>query len=253
MKNNSTSRNKTLTIGWLYPELMNIYGDIGNIICLRKRCEWRNINVVIKKLDPGFSDNELKKCNLLVMGGAQDKQQLIVNNDLIKHKKTLTEMIKSGVAGLFVCGGFQFLGNYYKDSNAKIIKGLEIFNLYTESGSKNSPRLIGDIVIEADLGEEKLSTIVGFENHGGRTYLQNGLNPFGKVIKGHGNNDQGFEGARYINWFGTYLHGPILPKNPGFADYLIKLALNINSLEKIDDKLENKAQFLIAKKLGVNL
>jgi len=253
MKSNSKLKTKTLTIGWLYPELMNIYGDIGNIISLKKRCEWRKINVNIKKLNPGFSDNELKDCNLLVMGGAQDKQQLIVNDDLIKHKKVLSEMAESGVAGLFVCGGFQFLGNYYKDSNEKIIKGLEIFNLYTKSPSKNLPRLIGDIIIETNLGDEKLSKIVGFENHGGRTYLQNGLSPFGKVLKGHGNNDEGYEGARYKNWFGTYLHGPILPKNPNFADYLIKLALNVDKLETIDNNLENKTQFLIAKKLGISL
>ena len=160
-------------------------------------------------------------------------------------------MAESGIAGLFVCGGFQFLGNYYKDADDRTIKGLEIFNLYTKSLSENLPRLIGDIVIEANLGEEKLSKIVGFENHGGRTYLQSGFSPFGKVLKGHGNNDEGYEGARYKNWFGTYLHGPILPKNPNLADYLIKLALDVDKLETIDNNLENKTQFLIAKKLGI--
>lgn len=243
---------KKLTIGWLYPELMNIYGDIGNIICLTKRCEWRDIEVEVKKLNPGFSDEELKKCNLLIMGGAQDKQQTIVNSDLKKHKKTLIEMIEKGIPGLFVCGGFQFLGNYYKDANGNKIDGLGIFDLHTLSPGPEEPRLIGNIVIKTNI-DSIPNPVVGFENHGGRTILGKNLEPFGEVIKGHGNNDDGFEGARYKNSFGTYLHGPILPKNPNFADYLLNLALRKQPLNPLDDELENQAQSVIAKRLGIEI
>jgi CobQ-like glutamine amidotransferase family enzyme len=241
---------KKLTIGWLYPELMNIYGDMGNIICLTKRCEWREIKVEVKRLNPGFSDKELKECNLLIMGGAQDKQQSIVNNDLKKHKKILKEMIENGIPGLFICGGFQFLGNYYKDSDGNKIEGLEIFDLHTISPGLDIPRLIGNVVIKPNI--ESISTpIVGFENHGGRTTLGKNLEALGEVLKGYGNKDDGLEGARYKNSFGTYLHGPILPKNPQFADYLLKLALQKDELKPLDDELEIKAQAAIAKRLDV--
>lgn len=238
---------KSLTIGWLYPELMNIYGDRGNIITLTKRAKWREIKTEVIELNPGFSDKELMKCNLLMMGGAQDTQQTIVNEDLKKHHKTLSEMINDGFPGLYVCGGFQFLGNYYRESNGTIIDGLEIFDLYTESPSPDQSRLIGNILIESEFDGKK-HQIVGFENHGGRTFLGENVKPFGNVIKGHGNNDDGTEGARFKNSFGTYLHGPILPKNPEFADYLIRLALNIDSLIPLDDKLELQAKNAVLEK-----
>lgn len=167
MKNQKSiiNNHKSIVIGWLYPELMNIYGDIGNIISLTKRCEWRSIKVEVKKLNPGFSDTELKNCNLLLMGGAQDKQQSIVNTDLKKHKKTLSEMIENGVPGLYICGGFQFLGNFYKDFDENKIDGLGIFDLHTINPGPKEPRLIGNIVIKTDI-KEITTPIVGFENHG---------------------------------------------------------------------------------------
>lgn len=253
MTNNKSSiiNHKSLVIGWLYPELMNIYGDRGNIITLTKRCEWRDIKVEIKHLNPGFLSTELSKCNLIIMGGAQDKQQSIVNQDLKKHQKTLSEMIEKGVPGLFVCGGFQFLGKYYKEADGKIIKGLGIFDLYTKNPGIKEPRLIGNIAIETLIGNKKEPIkIVGFENHGGRTILGKNIDPFGKVIKGHGNNNDGTEGAKYKNSFGTYLHGPILPKNPKFADYLIRLALKVNDLDELDDTLENQANEKILRKIN---
>ena len=247
------TNHKSLVIGWLYPELMNIYGDRGNITTLVKRCEWRGIKTEVKFLNPGFSDNKLMECGLLIMGGAQDKQQSIVNKDLKKHRKTLSEMIENEIPGLFVCGGFRFLGNYYREADGSIIDGLGIFDLYTENPGPNVPRLIGNIAIRASFDLNHKSVIVGFENHGGRTYLGDNLNPFGEVLKGHGNNDLGFEGARYKNSFGTYLHGPILPKNPHFADYLIKLALKVDKLPELDDKLENQAHSAIAKRLQIEI
>lgn len=243
---------KTLTIGWLYPELMNIYGDRGNIITLVKRAKWRGIKAEVKELNPGFNSDELKKCDLLIMGGAQDKQQSIVNADLRRHHKILSEMIDSGIPGLYVCGGFQFLGNYYKEADGTIIDGLGIFDLYTENPGPNSPRLIGNIVIKPET-QGLSKEIIGFENHGGRTFLGENIEIFGKVVKGHGNNDDGTEGARYKNSFGTYLHGPILPKNSEFADYLLKLALKTEDLKPLDDELETQASSAIAKKLQIEI
>lgn len=239
-----------IKIGWLYPELMNIYGDRGNIITLVKRAKWRDFNVEVLELNPGFDDRLLNDCDLLIMGGAQDKQQSIVNEDLKKHHKTLSLMIEDNVPGLYVCGGFQFLGNFYKEADGSIIDGLGIFDLHTENPGADSERLIGNIIIEP-VTDGLTQQIIGFENHGGRTYLGENVKPFGKVIKGHGNNGDGFEGARYKNSFGTYLHGPILPKNPEFADYLLKLALKVDELKPLDDKIEEKARESILSKLNL--
>lgn len=245
---------KNITIGWLYPELMNIYGDRGNITTLVKRCEWRGIKAKVVELNVGFDPKLLTTCNLLVMGGAQDRQQTIVNTDLKKKRLALADMIEKGIPGLYVCGGFQFLGNYYREADGTIIDGLGIFDLYTENPGENVERLIGNIAIRPDLD---LQPIIGFENHGGRTYLGQKIKPFGKVLKGFGNNEDGSEGARYKNSFGTYMHGPILPKNPHFADYLLRLALERKyediELKDLDDALEWKAHSSIARKLGINL
>lgn len=181
-----------------------------------------------------------------MMGGAQDKQQAIVNSDLKRHHKTLSEMIDNGIPGLYVCGGFQFLGNYYKEADGNIIDGLGIFDLFTISPEDASDRAIGNIIIEP-IVEGLTDKIVGFENHSGRTILGSNVKPFGNVVKGHGNNNDGTEGAVYKNSFGTYLHGPVLPKNPEFADYLIKLALGVEKLEPLDDDLEDKAREAILK------
>lgn len=245
---------KELTIGWLYPELMNIYGDRGNIICLTKRCEWRGIKVTVKRLDVGFNKEDLKTCDLLVMGGAQDRQQEAVSKDLFKKKEILKEMIKAGVPGLYICGAYQFLGNYYKLDDGTKITGLGILDLYTENPGNNSKRLIGNMAFDSSILNYK---IVGFENHGGRTYLGKNIKPLGNVIKGYGNNGKdNFEGASYKESFATYSHGPILPKNPKLADYLIKKALskkyNLNiTLESLDDSLEEDARLAIAKKLQI--
>jgi lipid II isoglutaminyl synthase (glutamine-hydrolysing) len=246
---------QNITIGWLYPELMSTYGDRGNIIVLQKRCEWRGIKVEIKKLDLGFKIDDLKKCDLLFMGGAQDTQQQIVALDLIKKREVLQSRIENGIPGLYICGAYQFLGKYYKEANGKTIKGLGILDLYTENPGTNFPRLIGNIAIKVNQ-----DTVVGFENHGGRTYLGKQVKPFGKVIKGFGNNGEDLtEGAVYKNSFCTYLHGPILPKNPKFADYLIKIALEKKygsptiNLSPLNDIMETEAFKIIAKRLNIKL
>lgn len=255
-----------LTIGWLYPELMSTYGDRGNIIVLQKRCEWRGIETEVLRLDLHFNPNQLKQCDLLFMGGAQDRQQQIVSEDLMKKSATLKEMIENNVPGLYVCGAYQFLGKYYKDADGTIIPGLNILDLHTVNPGLNHPRLIGNVAIHTDLrglthatSEVDAQTLIGFENHGGRTYLGKNVNPLGKILAGFGNNgEDGTEGAIYKNSFGTYLHGPILPKNPELADLLIKLALEKKYkkdtlLSPLDDKLESKASNTIAKRLNIKL
>ncbi|MBI3985110.1 MAG: cobalamin biosynthesis protein CobQ [Candidatus Levybacteria bacterium] len=247
---------KSLTIGWLYPELMNIYGDRGNVFVLQKRCKWRNIDTKVKYLNLGFDLKDLISCDLILMGGAQDKQQQAVAKDLTKNKDKLQSIIEKGIPGLYICGAYQFLGNFYKEANGQKIKGLSIFNLYTQNPGEDTKRLIGNAAFK--FGELDY-TLIGFENHGGRTFLGKNLMPFGKVVKGFGNNaEDGLEGAIYKNSFGTYLHGPILPKNPVFADYLIQKALEIKykekiSLEKLDDAIEENARLAIAKRLGIEI
>lgn len=244
--------NKKLTIGWLYPQLMSTYGDRGNIIVLKKRCEWRGIEVETLNLDVGFTAEGLKKCDLLFMGGAQDRQQKIVSIDIKNKSKLLSELIENRVPGLYICGAYQLLGKYYKEADGTIIKGLGIFDLYTENPREDVRRLIGNVIIESDLGK-----MIGFENHGGRTYLGDDIKPLGKVIKGFGNNGKDkTEGAIYKNSFGSYLHGPILPKNPKLADLLIKLALEKKygfpiKLSPIKNSVEEKARKIIAKRMNV--
>jgi len=244
-----------LIISWLYPTLMNIYGDRGNIIALQHRCSLRNIETEVKRLDLGFSGKELEECDIMLMGGAQDKQQEAVAKDLFEKKKELQTLIDNGIPGLYICGAYQFLGNYYKEANGNILKGLGIFDLYTESSDNNSKRLIGNMVFNT----KSFGKIVGFENHGGRTYLGDNIEAFGIITKGFGNNGKdGTEGAIYKNSIGTYSHGPILPKNPELTDHLIKIALEIKykqpiTLEKLDDTFEQKARLAIAKRLSVGI
>jgi lipid II isoglutaminyl synthase (glutamine-hydrolysing) len=249
--------NYKLTIGWLYPELMSTYGDSGNIIVLKKRCEWRGIETEIKKLNINFNSDELTQCDLIFMGGAQDQQQQIVAQDLLKKRKVLTKMIENKIPGLYVCGGYQFLGKYYQNADGTKIPGLNVLNLYTKHLENESSRLIGNVAVRVLNG----GIVVGFENHGGRTYLGKDIEPFGKVIKGFGNNGEDkTEGAIYKNSFGTYLHGPILPKNPKFADHLIKLSLKNKygssptvTLSPLDDSLENLTRNAIAKILNIEI
>ncbi len=255
----------SLTIGWLYPDLMNTYGDRGNIIVLKKRCEWRGIRVEVREISIESNIQDLKSSDLIFMGGAQDTQQEIVNKDLLDAKgRTLASMINKGIPGLYVCGAYQFLGKYYKTADGKKLKGLGVFSLYTENPSEErAVRLIGNIAIK--INDERLkikeadhkSLLVGFENHGGRTYLEDKSMAFGTVIKGFGNNgDDKTEGIMYKNSIGTYLHGAILPKNPEIADWLIEKALEMKfgkefRLEPLNDSLEQKAKEEILRKLSI--
>lgn len=236
-----------LNIGWFYPDLMSTYGDSGNIITLVYRIKKREIKVKVEKISLNQERNLILKADILFMGGAQDKQQEIVNRDLKLNKgKDITSAIENGIPSLFVCGAYQFLGRYYKAADGTKIAGLGVFDLYTENPGLNFPRLIGNIVVKSPLFPG--CKLVGFENHGGRTYLADKNLAFAKVIHGFGNNGQdGTEGIKYKNAIGTYLHGPILPKNPQVADFLIEKALERKyqkkiKLKKLEDKLEKKAR-----------
>lgn len=235
---------------------MSIYGDRGNIIVLQKRCEWRGIEVEVKQIGLESSEKDLLSCDLLMMGGAQDSQQTIVAKNLEKKKKTLSKMIESGTPGLYICGGFQFLGKYYKEADGTIIEQLGILDVYTENPGRE--RLIGNIVIKIQDSRFMIKNyLVGFENHGGRTRLGPGVKPLGKVLKGFGSNaEDGTEGAVYKNSIGTYFHGPILPKNPELADWLLERALEKKykkkiKLKSLDDSLSQKARKSMMERLNV--
>lgn len=245
----------SIKIGWLYPDLMNTYGDRGNIIVLTKRAEWRGIKVEVEQIFVSTSEKKLDEVNLIFMGGAQDTQQEIVNQDLQDKKgKTLTKMIENGTPGLYICGAYQFLGKYYKTAEGKKLDGLGVFPLYTENPGGSAKRLIGNIVVEPNQ-ELFTESLIGFENHGGRTYLEDKTQALGKVVDGHGNNaTDKTEGIIYKNSIGTYLHGPILPKNPQLADHLLTLAIEKKygekfKLEALDNSIETKAREQIIYKL----
>lgn len=242
-----------LRIAWLYPDLMSTYGDRGNIIVFMKRCEWRKIGAEVQEITLETPVKTLRSCDMIFMGGAQDRQQKLAGEDFLKNKgPVVAEMIERGIPALFVCAAYQFVGHYYKPYLGDPIPGAGIFDLYTEHPGDQAKRLIGNTVAEV-ISSKK--TIVGFENHGGRTYLGKKLAPFAKVIKGYGNNgEDGYEGAVYKNAIGSYFHGPLLPKNPHIADGLIAKALEEKThehvqLHSLDDELEWQAHEAIKQRL----
>lgn len=230
-----------LNIAHLYPELLNIYGDMGNIYAIKKRCEWRNISAEVYNINQGADINP-DLFDIYFIGGGQDKQQIDVAKEMQKQKENLKQAAENNAVMLAICGGYQLLGKYYLPHKGEKLEGIGILNAYTIAGNK---RFIGNVTVKSNFLSPE--TIVGFENHSGLTYLEEGTTPIGKVITGNGNNGKDLtEGARYKNVFGTYLHGSLLPKNPQFADYLIKLALNKKynceiELDKLDDSIENTA------------
>jgi len=249
-------KNLSITVGWLYPDLMSIYGDRGNIITLTKRAMWRGIEASVRVITLFTPEKELETCDVLLMGGAQDSQQTIVAKDLVKKKGMLQQLIEKGIPGLYICGAYQFLGKYYKEADGSIVNGLGIFDLYTESFGEKSPRLIGNMSYRPTGILKNAPLMVGFENHGGRTYLGTPVKPLGQVVNGFGNNgEDGSEGAVYKNSLGTYSHGPMLPKNPEIADWLLGKTLEMKykrqvSLSPLDDSLSNRARNVILGRLG---
>jgi lipid II isoglutaminyl synthase (glutamine-hydrolysing) len=227
----------------LYPEQMNIYADRGNILFLRRRCEWRGIPFRYAAAGPGAGFDPADH-DLIYIGGGQDRDQVLVAEDMLRTKReAIASAVEDGAALLAVCGGYQLLGHRYQ-LGEESVPGLGIADL--ETVREPGPRLIGNVAIEADLGEGP-SVLAGFENHGGRTYLGAGAEPLGRVLHGHGNNGgDGLEGVRRARMIGTYLHGPLLPKNAWLADRLIAWALerrtgSAPSLEPLPDELEAAA------------
>jgi lipid II isoglutaminyl synthase (glutamine-hydrolysing) len=227
----------------LYPDQMNIYADRGNIIFLRRRCEWRGIGFSYTGAGPG-EPVDATAADLFYIGGGQDRDQIMVAADMVASKREdLAAAVESGAVLLAVCGGYQLLGHSYQ-VKAQTLPGLGLVDL--ETVREEGPRLIGNVAIEVDLGPGP-QVLAGFENHGGRTYLGPGVPALGKVLSGHGNNGaDGHEGVRRHNLLGTYLHGPLLPKNAWLADHLIALALARRygqrpELEPLSDSFEDAA------------
>ena len=222
---------KKIKLAHLYPKLLNIFCDGGNILAIKKRCEWRGIEIEIDEINVG---DEISEHDMYFIGGGQDLQQIAVSKELQKHKEFLTEERDRMSVFLGICGGYQLMGHYYQPHNGEKLLGISLLDAYTVAGDK---RFIGNVTVHTDLVEP--NSLVGFENHSGLTYLQGSTEAIGKVVIGHGNNGQDkSEGARYKNVFGTYLHGSFLPKNPQFADYLIELALG-SKPEPLEDTIEN--------------
>lgn len=214
----------------LYPDEMNLYGDGGNIICLKKRLEARNFKVDV--IGVGIGDR-IPNFDIMFIGGGQDREMKLICKDIRRKSEELTYYINSGKTLLAICGGYQILGEYYKTINSQTIELTGALPFFTECAKQ---RMIGNIVFDLPFGKT-----VGFENHGGKTYLAKELQPLGKVITGFGNNGEDkTEGILYKNTFGTYAHGPVLPKNPLLADEIIKRALCVGELQSIDDELEQK-------------
>ncbi len=225
---------KKLTIGHLYPKLLNIYGDGGNIITLKKRAEWRGYDVEVDEINSG--DSQIKEHDIYFIGGGQDLQQIEVSKELQKHKEFLLSERERGAVFLGICGGYQLLGHYYQPLEGDRLLGISLLDAYTVAGRN---RFIGNVTVNTEYVFSP--TLVGFENHSGLTYLQGETKPLGVVVAGNGNNGQDkTEGARYKNVFGTYLHGSFLPKNVNFADYMLELALG-EKLIKLDDEIETNA------------
>jgi CobQ-like glutamine amidotransferase family enzyme len=244
-----------LRLGHLYPDQLNMYGDRGNILTFLWRCRWRGIALRVMPLelgdalDPGAYD-------LLFIGGGQDKEQDEVARDLRERKaEGLRAAVEADMPVLTVCGGYQLLQRFYRPAEGPELEGVGILDAWTIHRGKKVPRCIGNVAITWGA-----STLVGFENHGGRTYLGQGARPLGRVLTGHGNNSEDhLEGCVYRNTYGTYLHGSLLPKNPHFADHILRLAMErrhglaaANLLDApLDDALEWQAHELVLRRLGV--
>lgn len=263
--------NYQLTIGHLYGDLMNTYGDDGNVIALKKRAEWRGIKVKIVNISVGNripTSQVGTQIDLYFFGGGQDQSQSLVASDLESSDKgkVIKQDIERGVPLLAICGGYQLLGEYYKPHDGPRLEGVGLFPIYTVAGEK---RMIGNIVVQVKNSELRIQneknnsklktlnsklTLVGFENHSGKTYLRKNGQPLGMVLKGFGNNgEDGTEGCVYKNAVGCYIHGSLLPKNPQLADWLLQKALEVKygeqvELEPLDDEIEQKAHdFAISK------
>ena len=234
----------------LYPEVLNLYGDRGNIICMKQRLLWRGIECEVDSLGIG-EHKDLTGYDLFFMGGGQDFEQEVLLEDLRSGAgQDIRAAILDGKTFLCICGGYQILGNYYETQDGQRCEFLGAVDLYTVGRKK---RLIGNYAYTLG-GRSAGETVVGFENHSGRTYLGRGVRPLGRVIAGYGNNgEDGTEGVHYKNVFGTYSHGPVLPKNPVLCDRILGCALKRKygtaDLEPLEDAFEKQAHSSVLREL----
>jgi CobQ-like glutamine amidotransferase family enzyme len=233
----------TIRICHLYPTLLSIAGDRGNLFAIQRRCEWRGLATTVEEAPVGATPT-FADFDLVLFHGGQDKEMDVAARDLETKAASLREAIEQDVVVLAVCAGYQLLGHYYRPFSGPELKGVGGLDITTVGGSN---RFMNHIAIECDFGATDKQTLVGFENHSGRTYLGPNAQPLGRVVAGSGNNgEDGFEGARYRHVYGTYLHGPLLPKNPWFTDHLIYHALghrygDVPALQPLPDGAEERA------------
>ena len=236
---------KELKLLYLYHDMLDLYGDSGNIQVLKYRCEKRDIKLIVDNYKMGDAQPNFEEYDIIFAGGGADCEQKILSEDLMRYKNEMKMAVKKGVFFLLICGAYQLFGKYYKDLDGNIIPGLEIFDYYTEAVPDPKKRCIGNIITKVNINGQD-TDVIGFENHGGQTY--NVKSPFGEVLFGNGNKSQDtYEGYFENNVIATYLHGPLLSKNPQISDYIIKYCLdrkyneNIN-LQKLDDTFEEKCR-----------
>jgi CobQ-like glutamine amidotransferase family enzyme len=239
-----------IVVGHLYPDYLNIYADRGNIAVLARRAAWRGHELELRPVSIGEPIRP-GEYDLLYIGGGQDREQELVAQDLIAKAEGIFEVVGEGAALLAVCGGYQLLGRSYRDFHGTDLPGIGLFPLETDAGET---RMIGDVLLECELERGERRTLAGFENHAGRTRLDVGAQPLGRVLAGFGNDgESGWEGCRVGRAVGTYLHGPLLPRNPWFADWLLAQAFARRlgeppELEPLPDDLETEAHAVSARR-----
>ena len=239
-----------LVAGHLFPDYLNIYADRGNIAVLTRRAAWRGYELEVRALGAG-AEIRPGEHDLFYVGGGQDREQALIAPELAALGPALHEAFAGGAAFLAVCGGYQLLGRFYRDQSGDELPGIGLLPLHTVAGSR---RMIGDVLLECELEPGVRRTLAGFENHAGRTMLDAGAEPLGRVIAGFGNDgESGFEGCRVGRAIGTYLHGPLLPRNPWLADWLLAQAIahrtgELPTLEPLPDDLERRAHDVSARR-----
>lgn len=246
---------KEIKILYLYPDILDLYGDIGNIRVLKYRLEKRGIQPLIDTYSIGDKAPDFSSYDIVFSGGGADNEQKILSDDLIKYKEDIKKAVEAGVFFLLICGSYQLFGKYYKGVEGNVIPGLEVFDYYTEAIADRAKRCIGNIVIQTVIGDLE-TKVIGFENHGGQTFDVDGT--FGNVLYGNGNKFGDLnEGFMKKNVIATYLHGPLLSKNPELADYIIKYALKRKydedvELIALDDEFEEKCREQLIKRFLEN-
>jgi CobQ-like glutamine amidotransferase family enzyme len=231
-----------IVVGHLYPGYLNIYADRGNIAVLAARARWRQVELDVRTIGVGAPTPD--DVDFFYVGGGQDREQALIAPDLAARGAELREAVSSGAAALAVCGGYQLLGRSYRDRGGEELPGAGVLPLHTVAGDR---RMIGDVLLECELEPGSVRTLAGFENHAGRTILDPGAEPLGRVVAGFGNDgESGYEGCRAGRAIGTYLHGPLLPRNPWLADWLLAQALGhrtgeVPTLAPLPDELEAQA------------